>query len=269
MSAPWLVSLRISESPLKGVWATLLGLAVAVSASPARGDDRLAAAANPLRVPAPVGVVAPVESPAPEGIEETEEGWGEDPAEGAVAGDGATPPAPRVYLGAGAFAHNLGQYSRDTAGSTQFLTAVFQEFSITARFPFATRPAASFLPVLAFTPFGRQSPDGNQTSRVLRLSARAAYAWVLDGAAIEPFAGVGLLSWVVSGSGGTVSLNNGNATTDFGLPDDSSMSRVFHGEAGIGVQVGNFRWDNALLVSGWLSSRRALSFSSQIGFRVF
>ena len=103
----------------------------------------------------------------------------------------------------------------------------------------------------------------------MRFAGRGVYGLPVGPATIDFFGGLGVLNSIVSGSGGTVRLNNGNGFSEFGVPSDSSTTNLFYWEAGAGAQIAAIRWDNSILVTGMLSSRRAWSLSSQLSFGVF
>jgi hypothetical protein len=180
----------------------------------------------------------------------------------------ATEPAPlrlwKFNLGLGALAHNLGKYGSEPSGEGPFISSMFVELIYTGRYPLGF--GTWFLsPLVSFTPIGHGSEEGSQSSRILRFAARAGH----PAGPVDFVGGLGVLNWIVRGSGGTIVLDNGNTQTEFGLPSDSSVASYFYWEAGASVSSGRFRWESSLFVTGLLSSRRAFNFATHVTIGVF
>ncbi|MGK5082679.1 hypothetical protein WDW37_05180 [Bdellovibrionota bacterium FG-1] len=189
--------------------------------------------------------------------------WGDEP--------------PRFFVGGGVLAHNLGQYSTQPSGMTSLVSSVFPELVLSAWLPVDEGPW-SLSPFLALTPgipftgatvFAHTTADGGEKTQLLRLAVRAQRDLGLEPWSVGLFGGLGVLAWTIRGMGGTIELNNGNSKSIFGLPSETSTSRVFYGELGVGVQRWRFRWESSILMTGALSPRRAVSVTTQLSFGVF
>jgi hypothetical protein len=170
----------------------------------------------------------------------------------------------RLFLGIGVIGHRLGQYATDDSGkSSKGFQSILPELSIQGRFsPGWDHWQVS--PRLGFTPFARWSPDDHVASRVGHLSGVVSY----DTGFADFGLGAGLLFWLLSGKGGTVELKNGNGTAQFGVPGDTTAIFQAYPELSAGVHWRRFRWDNSILITDALSSRRAVSFISLLAVGV-
>ncbi len=179
------------------------------------------------------------------------------------------------YLGLGLLLHDLGRYTTAADGSSSFVSSVFPELVGQFRTPWPlgglNQENWFFSANLALTPFGHSNPEGGASTRIIRGGARVGREFTLLTPAlkVEPLGGTGLMFSYIRGTGGTVSLNNGNTVTQFGLPDRSALAYVFYLEFGFSVEVSKLRWENSMLMSGVLSGRRAVSFVTDFSYAFF
>ncbi len=118
-------------------------------------------------------------------------------------------------------------------------------------------------PLVAFTFFGHETPEKGGSNRIFRAEVRGTREF---GDHLDAGLGLGLLNWIFTGSGGTVELNNGTATTLFGNPSETTTARMLYLGATAGLRAGPFRWENSLFMIGALASRRSVSFASQLAY---
>jgi hypothetical protein len=168
----------------------------------------------------------------------------------------------RFYFGAGALAYNMGHYANQVSGQTALEAYILPDLSLMGRFGLGSG-AWSLSPQLSFTPLGHGSPDGGESTRILRIEGRVLRSIRI----LDLQLGVGLLNAIVSGSGGTINLNNGNGMTTFGIPADSSMASLFYWEAGLGAELtSSFRLEGSFFVTGAASSSRAYNLSTFLSY---
>ena len=160
---------------------------------------------------------------------------------------------PSVYVGAGVVSQYAGRLANQTSGTTSLTSAIFPELSVQGEFHFLG--SLVFSPFVSYTPLGHQAPDEGSTSTLLNLALRVEKSF----GSLNLRLGPSLLVYRISGTGGTIQLNNGTGTSTFGLPDDSSTSSTYGVDAGLGVTYDRFRLDADALISDPASSRRAVS----------
>lgn len=176
----------------------------------------------------------------------------------ARAEEGEAPIAKRgVYLGAGFFFQNaLKVASGESAARSLLGEAYFPEIVMGYRF-------ARWFPAVGYTPFGSQSGEGNKKRMLVRVQA----PYTLDlGDNWEAKGGPGLLIQRIYGKGGFTELGNGGNTKEYYTPGDTRTLRLLYLAAGAAYLNENWRYDLDFIVTGLLSSRRAVSLSLGAGY---
>lgn len=170
-----------------------------------------------------------------------------------------------VFVGSGV----ISQYSKRTAanstGGTTLLATNALDLLVQGRFALGST-GWGWSPTFSLTPISKSGANAGETSRLMTLDLRALWE---PGSGFDLHFGPGLLFQTLSGSGGTVVLNNGTSTSTFGLPSGSVTTRIFYFDLGLGFQIVEWiRLDLDALVSGILSSRRAVSPTLNLSMRV-
>jgi hypothetical protein len=98
------------------------------------------------------------------------------------------------------------------------------------------------------------SPETGETTRILTVSP----ALAISLGSIDLTGGPGLLHRMISASGGTVKLNNGNSTTDFYLPPTGSSENLLFVGLGLGTAFSDYRIDLNALITDIGGASRAL-----------
>lgn len=175
-------------------------------------------------------------------------------------------PGKRLFVGAGLLTYDLGSFASKPTSATSLGAIVLPELTVSGRFDFGTWGVT---PLLALTPIGHGNPEGGVTTRVLRLEARGKRKLAELDDRLEAIASLGLVNAIMSGSGGTVKLNNGNGETTFGLPNTSSTSRLLY--IGLGAAFAlpyDLRADGEIFLAAPLGSGRFLSFVLSLTYGV-
>lgn len=172
-------------------------------------------------------------------------------------------PSPKIlYLGAGVLFYNTGMYANQVTGQSGFGGELLPELSVMGRFALGSGWGIS--PLLSYTPLGHKSPEGGETTTVLRIEARGTRSLARF---LDVQLGFGLADEIINGAGGTVDLNNGNGVTTFGIPSGSSSACLFYWEAGVSVEViGPLRLEGSAFMTGPLSTSRALSYTISLSY---
>jgi hypothetical protein len=161
------------------------------------------------------------------------------------------------YFGGGAFAMNPLKVANTPQGTISTLGQVYLPLTFGYR-------TDSLMTTLRFTPLGPKDSDGSVSRRVIDLS----FPFFLDSGGNFKV-GPGILAYWLSGTGGTVELNNGTSTSTFYRPNTSSFSTLITLNAGVGVDIAFFRWDLDFVITSILSSRRAVNLSTALTFPIF
>ncbi len=111
-------------------------------------------------------------------------------------------------------------------------------------------------PNLNYAITSKDSPDGGSATRVYAFGVRAVTPRI---SSFDFHLGPGVMFYNIKGKGGTKDLNNGATTTTFGLPDQSVTSRIFYMDLGAAYIWDKLRVESSFLISGFLSSKFALS----------
>ena len=169
-----------------------------------------------------------------------------------------------IFLGVSVLAPHLGKWSAGESGATKLFGASLPELVLHARWGLGASKW-SILPRLSYTPLAKSLSESGETLRVMRgsLGVSRDLFWGLD---LQ--LGTGVLGWQVAGSGGTVTLDNGNSTSVFGLPSESKIARSLYLETGLGLRMGRLRWDSSVFANGAFSSRLAWSVASQFSWGI-
>lgn len=168
-----------------------------------------------------------------------------------------------LYLGAGLLVLDPGYLTNKSTGATSLTTALYSELALTGRFNL--NPQWGISPLINYTPFGHKSPDGGEKTTLLAIGARL----YRNLGQFDFKLGPGMLFYTVSGSGGSVSLNNGAGTTSFGIPSTSSTARMLYIDAGFGIDFSFCRLDIDALITGTFSARRATDIVASLSFGLF
>ncbi len=166
----------------------------------------------------------------------------------------------KIYLGAGLLAFDIGRLSNSPIGKTSYFNALFVQIAITGRFFFNSD--WGFSPMINYTPFGHNSPEGGEKTTLLAITTRLfkQIDW------LDLRLGPGILFHMISANGGTVDLNNGSGTATFGIPSTPSTARMFFWNAGVGAEFLNVRLDLDIFVTGTFSSRRAVDALATVSY---
>jgi hypothetical protein len=166
---------------------------------------------------------------------------------------------PHLWAGVGALNQNTARYSSSPTGTSSPFSSLYAEVYVAARLGGAEW---AFSPLLTYTPLGHSSSDGS-VSNLMRVGLRGVKSF----GPFELLVGVGDLLYWVGGSGGTVVLNNGTASSSFGVPASKSLTSQFYIDAGAGmIFLNRFRFDaNINMVDLLSSARRSVNGVASIG----
>jgi len=171
-----------------------------------------------------------------------------------------------LYPGVGVFFYSLNRYTQNLDGSDSGFGETAAEIALLTRFTLKDR--LTILPSFRFTPLGRATGDEAAQVRVIRLDAPLGYTFSFL-APLEVCFGPGITFYQMTGSGGTVVLNNGNTTTEFGKPNESVAARNFVLQAGLSTKVWKrLRLELGLSIPGLTSSRRDYHLFSSLTYGV-
>lgn len=115
--------------------------------------------------------------------------------------------------------------------------------------------------ILAYQPLQAQSEDGFASSRTTVLQTYLGTDW----AGWDFRGGLGILSYSVSGEGGTTTQSNGDATSTFALPSTAVTSRLLLLTFGTGKRVGKWVANLDAQLSNPLSGKRAADLLFTVG----
>ncbi len=146
-----------------------------------------------------------------------------------------------VFIGGGSLTQFVGKIQTDESGSTNSFD--FLPF-IAGGAEFQLYDAFSFLPQLAVS-FPKSGRDENINKLTYWLQFPVAYRYETFQLSMGP----GILYNRISASGGTESLSNGVGTTDFPLPNGSSISSNLTLNLALGW---NFYQDISAKVESWV-----------------
>lgn len=170
----------------------------------------------------------------------------------------------RVHAGLGVMTQNLfGKTSTDVSGASNSLGTHYLGLHAQAHLGGGDW---LFAPTLNVTPLGLEDSDSGSTRRVLSLGLMGVKRWSPWDIRLGP----GLYFYQINGSGGRVTLNNGNSTQTFFRPGDTSTAFQFSAIAGIGREINpDFRVDWDFAVTGLAGERRALTSMLFLSYGVF
>lgn len=155
-----------------------------------------------------------------------------------------------LFLRAGFLQDNFGRVSSSDSGGTSFISGPLPAIGLSLR-------VASFMPSVSYTFLGRSG--ASDTSKAKLLVFEVPYLWTLTDA-LQLKTGLAMIFKSISGSGGSVTLNNGNSTMSFAKPGrgvTSSTAALHLGGALTLTDV--WRLDLDGWISDAFSARRAIS----------
>lgn len=172
----------------------------------------------------------------------------------------------RLYVGAGAIALNFLKTTRaDTASPSPFGT-IFPHLNLSGRIPLDFDEIFTLIPSISYTPLSGSSIDEAVTRRLLIAGINLAYG----SAAFDFHMGTGVLFYMQSGNGGTVTQQNGTSTAVFAKPSYSSTTRNLYLSAGVGMPITElFRVDLDTIMMSLFSARRSFSLVLQVSAGIF
>lgn len=171
-----------------------------------------------------------------------------------------------VSLGLGLLAHRAGKVTNNaTKSSKPLFTEVYSDLALEWYNEIDTTWGISTQ--LNYTPIAKKSPDGGEKTRVYSAALRV-HQSMADGADVH--LGPGMMFYQISGSGGTITLNNGSGTLTFGLPSTTTTSRISYLDLGASWVINEmFQLEAAVLMSGLVSSKRAFHPFIEVSGRIF
>ena len=159
----------------------------------------------------------------------------------------------KLYLGTGTFFYNMGKVTSSDDASTSLLGQFYIPLNLSMRIPLST--ATSLIPNVTYTPIGSTAAD-SVTKKILSFGMNA----MMNTHILDLKGGLGLLTYSISGTGGTVTRNNGASTATFYLPGSTQSSSSIFIDLGVGTSFGSdFRLDLDFIGVSMLSTRRAIS----------
>lgn len=163
------------------------------------------------------------------------------------------------YAGGGFHFSNLLKVSGSDRGSRALLgEAYFPELTVGFR-------TGRWFPLFGFSLLGNALSEGNKHRGVMRLQVPYVFTRAED-SNLEWKAGPGIVMYRVYGPGGTVRLGNGNATTDFHVPEKNSAIRLLYLMGGLAITDGQVRYDFDFIATGFLTNRRAFTLTAGAGY---
>jgi hypothetical protein len=167
------------------------------------------------------------------------------------------------YLGTGSMLYNMNKVTSANDASTSIIGQFYIPLTLTMKLKAAGK--TFLIPSITYTPLGVTASD-SVTKKILSGNVNA----LMDFGAIEFKYGVGIMIYSISGTGGTVTRNNGGSTATFNLPGSSQSSKSILIDLGFGTEFGgDFRVDLDFLAVSALSSRRAISTTLLISKGIF
>jgi hypothetical protein len=172
--------------------------------------------------------------------------------------------ASELTLGVGGFTQNLFKSvsvseTSETSGSGSPFVAVVAAASFPTQW-FSSSQALQFQ--LGFTPLGISGSDGDFSRRILWVSTLWEHRW----SAVEVHGGVSALMTLYSSTRGSVSLNNGNATTRYYIPSSGETTRLLALQAGASWPVVEWlKFGADFFLSGFASDRRSAALQVSLG----
>jgi hypothetical protein len=160
----------------------------------------------------------------------------------------------RLYLGAGTAAYNMGKVTSSSDASTSMLGELYLPLTLSYVFP--VQPTWSLEASVSTTPLAVKTTDSISKKFVMgsltQVFKRSLF-WDLK-------SGVGLLSYSITGIGGSIQRSNGTGTATFYYPGSSTSSKnlfldfgaVYHWIHDIRIEV------DAMILSP-ISARRSFS----------
>lgn len=172
--------------------------------------------------------------------------------------------ASTFFLGTGATLYNMGKITSTDDASTSLLGQFYLPLTLTASF--SLNPRLKLIPQISYTPLGVKSAD-EITKRILTAGISTGY---FTSPRTQLKTGLGLMSYSISGPGGTVQRSNGTSTSTFALPSTSVSTQTIYLDLGLAYLWGPFiRFDVDALVQGAFSSRRSFTTLISISRGVF
>ena len=167
------------------------------------------------------------------------------------------------YVGLGLFTYDNGRISTNPSGAMSLFGPALVNLQAMARFPIGGG-GWRIVPTFGFTPFGRSSPEGRETDRILNLSAWFAK----DFGMLDAHLGLTLVDYIAgSGGGGTITENNGNGTAPFGLPPTASNAINYGIGTGLGLKIYSvIRGDLDFLILDTLTTRRTVDLLLSVSY---
>ncbi len=169
-----------------------------------------------------------------------------------------------VFLGVGAFFQNSMKTTTSPTASKSLLGTMYvPELSVSAQLGDAS---GYFYPTIGYTFLGKTGADGIK-KRILTVSVPYAFPiWE----SVDLKLGIGAMLYRVGGAGEARVLNSGASTSTFYQPGTTQTSRALFLTTGLGFALSSdVRFDFDLIVTGALSSRRALNLAARFGIGVF
>lgn len=164
----------------------------------------------------------------------------------------------RFYGGLGFLSYNMMKTTTAVNGEINTLGPSY--YPLEARYFWEISSGSFFSPRFAYTfpqLLPKKTPDGGATTSILLFSLPYTSTF---GSSWDWTAGIGILSYIVQGNGGTKDLPNGNVFTPFALPARTSSSRSITWEFGIGYSYESWRFEFETLVTSPLGDRRTFNF---------
>ncbi len=139
-----------------------------------------------------------------------------------------------------------------SSGSKPFSSELYTQLSVSGMF--SVYDQWSLSPVLVYGFPSKKTPEGKETTTVSALGVRA-YR-LIDGG-FDFHIGPGVMYYQVKGSGGTVTLNNGSSTSNFGIPSGTRTSTLLYMDFGAGYSFwGNYKVEASILMTGLTASNK-------------
>ena len=165
-----------------------------------------------------------------------------------------------LYLHLGLLEDNFNRVATSDNGTSGLLSAPLPTLGVSLRI-------AGFMPGVVYTPLGRSG--AGDTSKAKLLVFELPYLWSLVDS-LELKTGVALMYKTISGSGGTVDLNNGTGTATFAKPGRSATSSAGAIHLGLAYTLTeDGRVDLDAWISGAFSSRRAVTLFLSAAWGIF
>jgi hypothetical protein len=160
----------------------------------------------------------------------------------------------RVHFGVGAAFYNLGKTTTNIDGSTNTLGQLFLPLQLSLKTEISSR--INLQTIATYTPLAVTASD-SVSKRILTTGFNFTYEAT---PVIDYKAGLGILTYYISGDGSSVTRSNGTGTATFYLPGTTSASRSIYLDFGISYYMPrHLKLDIDALVLNSVASTRSFT----------